>query len=221
MTTANPAGDDPTPAQGTSSELRRLVGQATERIHEIIDAAERVALQIRSDAETEAQTYLAERMLEADRLATERTATLDVLTRRLADNAEQFRNEAERMLAELDQVVEEARADVYRNGSIAAVESETRLEPVPAPKPAEPELRSVEPELPPEPEVAPAPQKVSVAAYPGTGAADEAEPDRTAEALLRATQMAVTGQDRSEIVAVLESDFPGVDAGAIADEILG
>ena len=33
--------------------------------------------------------------------------------------------------------------------------------------------------------------------------------------------MAVTGQGRDEIVAALRTDYPSVDAEAIADEILG
>ena len=102
MTMASPSADDPSPASGASSELRRSVGQATERIHEIIDAAERVAVEIRSDAEAEAERYLEERRREADRLAGERTAALDQLTKTLANSAERFKHQAEQMLADLD-----------------------------------------------------------------------------------------------------------------------
>jgi hypothetical protein len=48
--------------------LRRSVTKATERIHEIIDAAERAALAIRSDAEADAEAYLAERTREIDEI---------------------------------------------------------------------------------------------------------------------------------------------------------
>ena len=125
------------------------------------------------------------------------------------------------MLRELDQVIEEARAGVYRNGALAATEPGPTLSPVRAPEPEParpaPELRPVEPELPPEPE--PETPAVVVSAYSGD---EESEgPDRTAEALLRATQMAVTGEERDAIVAALQADFPGVDAAAITDEILG
>ncbi len=226
MTMASPSADDPSSASGASSELRRSVGQATERIHEIIDAAERVAVEIRSDAEAEAERYLEERRREADRLAGERTAALDQLTKTLANSAERFKHQAEQMLADLDRVISEARAGVYRNGALAAVETEA--EPAPEPRPAEPELRSVVPE--PEPElrpVEPEPSEPSriVSTYSGseaeTPAADADSADQTSEALLRATQMAVTGQDRAEIAAALRADFPGVDTDAIVDEILG
>lgn len=213
---ASPAED----RSAATSELRRSVGQATDRIHEIIDAAERVATEIRTDAQAEAEAYLAERRREADRLAGERTLALDDLTRTLADSAERFKREAEGMLADLDRVIAQARAGVGRDAASAApappaepVAERPPLQPAPDPVPE-----------PPAPErQAPAP--VAVAAYPGSASeraeAGEPESDRTAEALLRATQMAVTGKDRDEITAALRSDFPGVDADAVADEILG
>jgi hypothetical protein len=39
--------------------------------------------------------------------------------------------------------------------------------------------------------------------------------------MLRATQMAIAGNNREEISRVLESDFPGVDSQKVLDEILG
>jgi hypothetical protein len=202
---ADAAPEGPGGGLGASSELRRSVGAATERIHEIIDAAERVALEIRADAEREAAAYLAERRNEADRLVGERTASLDQLTRKLADNAERFKRQAEQTLGELDAVIAEARA-----GLLSGVPPAER----------EPELRPVEPG---EPAPAPEPEAALLSAYPG-GAADEPaaeSADATAEALLRATQLAVTGKGRDEVVSVLRADFPSVDAESIADEILG
>lgn len=231
MTMASPAPDDPSSPAGASSELRRSVGQATERIHEIIDAAERVAVEIRSDAEAEAERYLDQRRREADRLAADRTAALDQLTKTLANSAERFKHQAEQMLADLDRVISEARAGVYRNGALAAVEAEPEPSPeVRLPEP-EPELRSVEPDPEPAPEpelrpVEPPPSEPTriVSAYAGEEeppTADSASAaDQTSEALLRATQMAVTGKDRAEIVETLRTDFPGVNAELIADEIL-
>ena len=52
-------------------------------------------------------------------------------------------------------------------------------------------------------------------------AAAAADADTTAEALLRATQMAVTGKDRDEIARALRTDFPAIDADSILDQILG
>lgn len=214
---SHPSMGDPSPAGRASSELRRSVEQASERIHEIIDAAERVAVEIRSEAEVEAESYMAERRREADRLVAERTAALDQLSLTVADIGERFKQRADQMLSELDQVVAEARRGAYRNAPLAAVEPE------PAPRGPEPAPRESEP------------QPAVASAYPGraTGstvpegavgpaaAAAAGDADTTAEALLRATQMAVTGKDRDEIARALRTDFPAIDADSILDQILG
>ena len=64
---------------------------------------------------------------------------------------------------------------------------------------------------------------VRLAAYQGTAVdEDEAAVERRlAEAMLRATQMAIAGNTREEIARVLDADFPGVDAQQVLDEILG
>jgi hypothetical protein len=233
MTMSSPAPEDRAPRVDPSSELRRSMGQATERIHEIIDAAERVAAEIRADAEAEARSYLAERKREAELLVKDRTQALDQLTKTLADSAEGFKHQAERMLADLDRAIVEARAGVYRNGAAAAVEAEPEPEPEPEPMP-EPEPRSVFPELeyerrPVEPEPLQRQRPAAVvSSYPSRRETDAPAPapasesvDATSEALLRATQMAVTGKGRAEIAEVLHADFPGVDTDSILDEILG
>jgi hypothetical protein len=232
MTMSSPAPDDRSARVDPSSELRRSMGQATERIHEIIDAAERVAAEIRADAETEARSYLAERKREAELLAKDRTQALDQLTKTLADSAEGFKHQAERMLADLDRAIVEARAGVYRNGAAAAVEAQPEPAPIPEPEP-EPEPRSVFPELeyerrPLEPEPLQRERPTAVAPSYPRRETDPPPPepasesvDATSEALLRATQMAVTGKGRAEIAEVLHADFPGVDTDSILDEILG
>lgn len=189
---ADSSPDPPTGGLEASSELRRSMGEATERIQETIDAAERVARQVRDDAESEAQAYLEARRGEADGIVRERSEALDALSRKLADAAESFRQEAERMMGEVDVVISEARAAAQAGGG------------------AKPELRAVGSDRPP-------------IALADDAAASESggDADPTAEALLRATQMAVTGQGRDEIVAALRADYPSVDAEAIADEILG
>ena len=134
----------------------------------------------------------------------ERTAALDDLTRKLAESAERFKRQAEQMLGDLDAVIFETRAGVARN----------------SPAVPEPELRPVDPPAP-GPAAEPESPSVVLSAHPGGGEGDAAERDPTAEALLRATQMAVTGKGRDEVISVLRSDFPSVDAESIADEILG
>ena len=52
---------------------------------------------------------------------------------------------------------------------------------------------------------------------PGNNAGDDAK----AEAVVRATQMAVKGKDRAAIERTLRSDFKSVDPKPILDEILG
>ncbi|HEY8002308.1 MAG: hypothetical protein ACHQJ5_03075 [Vicinamibacteria bacterium] len=200
------------------------MSQASERIHEIIDAAERVALEIRSDAESEAAAYLAERKREADQLAeartreseravTERTAALDSLIKTLADSAEHFKRQGEVMLADLDRVIADARSGVGAERANFARDDEP-LAPVP------------EPESPQPPRPRPAP---AIVAFPGRAAAgDERDrdqapgaDDQTSEAVLRVTQLAVVGKGRKEILKELKGDFPDVDMAAIVDEILG
>jgi hypothetical protein len=274
MTMAYPPSDQP--GAGGSPDLRRSVGEATERIHEIIDAAERVASDIRTDAEAEARTYVTDRRAEADRAAQERSRALDELTRSLADTAERFKHQAERMLAELDQAIVEARAGVYRHGAVAALGDDPA--PAPAPPPPAPSLTRFEPE--PEPVRQPEPvaperdplsfeslsreprrtrkpagleplpplepqddpfelppldpgtierdrPRAAVSAYPGRDDRswrDEApapSADQTSEALLRATQLAVTGKGRDEITDILRADYPGLDTKPLLDEILG
>jgi outer membrane biosynthesis protein TonB len=232
------------PDPGAPTDFRRSVGQATDRIHEIVDAAERLAAQIRADAEAEAREYLERRKAEADALAAERDQALDELTRKLADTAEQFKHQAARMLADLDSAIVDARAGVYRRGSLASVESEpppappAALDPQHSPLPKlefeskpspEPQPAAPEPAPAPEPEPVRAerPRPAIVSAYPGRGEQPQAAPaatagaDQTSEALIRATQLAVTGKDRDEIADVLRADFPSVQTDALLDEILG
>jgi hypothetical protein len=244
MMASNPS-DQPT--TGVSSGLSRSVTEATERIHEIIDAAEKVASEIRAEAEAEAEKYLADRRREADRAVEERTESLDRLTKTLADTGEQFKHQAERMLADLDRAIADARAGVYRHGAIASLDDEPAEPPAPEPvpdppsfdsgslTPERPPLSSLGPdddpiELPPldsEPLERPRPAEAAVAAYPGRVDLPTGDPqpaaggDQSAEALLRATQLAVTGKNRDEIADVLRTDFPGVDTEPLLDEILG
>jgi hypothetical protein len=252
---------------GRPRDLKGAVGEATERIHEIIDAAERVASDIRRDAESEARAYIEERRREADRAAEERSKALDELTRSVADTAEEFKHQAEKLLSELDRAVVDARAGIYREGARAAVqedieEADEESDPEPPPIESEPfsadalppshptrkpfgleplppldapdssdELPPLDPDQierdrPEPPEQEPErPEPAAVTAYPGNSDSswEESAPadDHASEALLRATQLAVTGKARDEIADALRADFPGVDTDPLLDEILG
>ena len=66
------------------------------------------------------------------------------------------------------------------------------------------------------------PDTVALSGDPNTPAAAEAAPlaDRHDEALIRATQLAVQGTERGEIVATLRREFARADPEAIVAEIL-
>lgn len=249
----------PTSGVGASSELKRSVSQATERISEIITAAEQVAVEIRTDAETQARDYIAAQQREIDRVISERSAALERMTETLVENAERFRRQAEHMLNSLDEIIDEGRQALESDRS--AIDRPTdipALELAPTPV-AQPDFRPepgftpvAEPEPAPEPEPEPVAEvaiedevadieseaeaeveaveadeaeepAVRLTAYQGTATDEDEAPssDDSAEAMLRATQMAIAGNTREEISRVLEADFPGVDSDQVLNEILG
>jgi hypothetical protein len=281
MTMQSPSPSiEPAPGVGASSELKRSVSQATERISEIITAAEQVALDIRTDAENQARDYVAHQQREIDRLVSERGQSLDRMTETLAESAERFRRQAEQMLRSLDEIIEEARSAMAEDRSALSEPAELpELELAPAPV-AQPEFspepgfalsrpaveEEVEDEIAAEVEdeiveeiaaeveeeiedeiveeiAAEVEEEIAeeAAAEDGAVEAESEEPpvrlsayqgttteepdaeraDDSAEAMLRATQMAIAGNTREEITRVLESDFAGVDAKSVIDEILG
>jgi hypothetical protein len=248
MSTQSPSPSfQPSPGVGASTDLKRSVTQATERISEIITAAEQVALDIRTDAETQARNYVAAQQREIDRVVGERSSALDRMTETLIESAERFRRQAEAMLTNLDTVIDEARQALDADRAAVGQSSdipELELAPTPVATPEfrpEPGFtpmpeRASEPDTEPEPEPAvaeatpdepaddSADEPVRLAAYQGTSVTDEedaATSDDSAEAMLRATQMAIAGNTREEIARVLESDFPGVDSQQVLNEILG
>jgi hypothetical protein len=265
---------EPTPGVGASTELKRSVSEATERISEIITAAEQVALDIRTDAETQARNYVAAQQREIDRVVNERSGALDRMTETLVESAERFRRQAEQMLNSLEVVIDEARQALDSDRSAIARPAdipELELAPTPVAQPAfRPEpgftpmpARAADPEPEPEPEAEAEAEieeideleeevaeieaeaeaeveaedeaeaeaeaetsdepAVRLAAYQGTAVDEDEAPssDDSAEAMLRATQMAIAGNTREEIARVLEADFPGVDSNQVLNEILG
>jgi hypothetical protein len=216
-----------------SADLRRSVTQATERIHEIIDAAERVGLEIRREAEADAEAYMAQKKREADQLAEaaaraaeraagDRTRALDLLIGSLADSAERFRDQTEEVLEGLDRAIATARAEVDASLAMSRVRDQ----------PATPLADAGEPRVPQPPgarrsplgeysgraseEIAPAdPEPAERQPLAGVGNGDQAS-----HALIRATHLAVTGKDRDQIDEILRAEFPGLDPGSLLDAIL-
>jgi len=148
-----------------------------ERVQEIVDSAERVAEEIRAEAEASAASYLRERRREADRLVEEGTRELAERTRVLSERAERLWRETTELAGEFRQAA-------------TSLQDEARAQP------AAPEAAA--PEAPPEP----GRRRVS------------------GDAVLRATQLAVAGRDRDEIVAAIASEFALDDPGALVEEVL-
>jgi hypothetical protein len=176
----------------TRADLRRLLSGVAERVDEAIAAAERSAEDIRRRAEAE-----------AERLVAERRRQLEIVE---ADRSRRFQEALEALRSGIDAVDREsARAVRAAEDAIHRAE-QPPVEPAQAPRPAD----------------TPLPPPV---AYPGRpreapeGASEGAE-SRTSM-LIRATQLAVQGHERSEIEETLESEFGAADVGQIVDEVLG
>jgi vacuolar-type H+-ATPase subunit H len=172
-------------------QSRTPAREAAERIEAIVEAAERAAGSVIDDAEERARRCLVEAEVEADRLVSDRLASLSELSGDLLTEAEATRRQAESLIAAL----EEARAEL-------GVDSGQEPEPAESPRRVRSHLTAVaEPEeLEPEPE-------------PSRGT--------PAGARLLATQMAVSGNSREEIELRLRNGFEIEDTTSILDAILG
>jgi vacuolar-type H+-ATPase subunit H len=80
-----------------------LATSTAERIGAIVEAAERAAVAVIDDAETQARQHLDEAQAEADRLVAERFASLASLTDSLLAQAESIKAESERLVARLEE----------------------------------------------------------------------------------------------------------------------
>jgi hypothetical protein len=181
------------------SELRRSVSEATARIEEIIDTAERVAEGIRAEAEAEARRHVAEREREVDRLAEERARELAELAGLLTERARYVLEQVQGLAHALERT-----AAAIRAGGVPAASAEEAPEGG-ADEPRPPDERHEGAEAQPQPARPTSP--------PQRGGADEP--------LLRAIQMAVAGSERAEIERTLHRDFGVDEPGAIVDQILG
>lgn len=181
------------------SELRRSVSEATARIEEIIDTAERVAEGIRAEAEAEARRHVAEREREVDRMAEERARELGELAGLLTERARYVFEQVQGLASALERT-----AAAIRAGGVPAASAEEAPEGG-ADQPPPPDER---------PDTAEAhPQPARPASPPQRGGPDEP--------LLRAIQMAVAGSERAEIERTLRRDFGVDEPGAMVDQILG
>ncbi len=223
--------------QERSSPLRKSVSEATRKIEGIIDAAEAAAAAIRDEAAVEAASHREEQLAELEaELDTRRAAH----QRHLEETARELGELVGPLVAWVDELREATNQAVGRLRAIATSLTEDGAnEHVTQPdrqsgeasgqRPAEDpgsEPPASEPQRE-EPQAGSGPQPV---AYPGRApkAADSesAEPaeggaGNKAEALLLATQLAVSGVPRPDIKAELEASFGLEDATSMLDELLG
>jgi hypothetical protein len=176
-----------------------IATSTAERLAAIVEAAERAAVTVIDDAEAQARHRLEQAEVEADRLVTDRLASLADLTDSLVAQAAAIRDHSKQLLASLA----EAKRRIAAEGGveIAAVEA-------PAGPAGAPHLSAVEP------------VEESAAAMP-TELRPGGEEGSAAGARLLATQMAVSGSSREEIEARLRNGFEIEDTASILDAILG
>lgn len=178
--------------------LRRdsLETTTSERLAEIVAAAERAASKVIDDAEAEARRYLDDARAEADDVLAGQIAALVETANALIADAEAIRQRSERLLRGLERTRTELESAVGGDPAEPAVEAEARgshlsaVAPVPDSDPFPPAERHPARESP-------------------------------AGARLLATQMAVSGSSREEIASRLRNGFEIDDTEAILDAILG
>ena len=175
----------PTVDDGPRPGLGQVVANVGDRIQEILDTAERVAGEIRAEAEAAAADYLFEQRQAADRIVEERMDDLAAVTQSLSTRAMGVEREATALIAEL----EEARrrlAQFAGPGQSPPADGIT-LQPAPRSMPA------------------------------SDGGAGSRLPE---QAVLRATQMAVAGSERTDIERMLRDEFGIEDAESVVEGLL-
>lgn len=190
------------PAPDERAPLHDSVSSATQRIQQIIEAAEKAAAGIIADAEAQARLYLDQSRRGADRMGDERAQAISDVTDSLIDRAEAVKRQSDDLIVALQQAGAQIDERVRER-----VSPMPESEPAPAPSPP-PRLRPVAaPPVPPEAEP-------RVTAHPSVTAP-------SVGARLIATQMVVAGSSRVEIEDRLRSEFGIQEAGPMLDAILG
>lgn len=170
-----------------------LEASTSERLAEIVAAAEQAAAKVIDDAEAEGQRYISDAQDEADRIVAERLGSLASMTDSLVAQAETIRQQSEHLLESLAQARAELQGDPAQAPLAAQSSRGSHLSAVAAVSESEEES-------------APSPN---------------GERQSQAGARLLATQMAVSGSSREEIASRLRNGFEIEDTDAILDAILG
>jgi hypothetical protein len=185
------AADDPPDAAPLREGLHRALLEVGERVDEIIAGAERAAEDVRRRAQADADRYLAERRRRADTLEAERNRRFQEALEALQSGVARIEDESERVVRSVEETIR--RAD-------------------------QPESE------PPEETPAVAPAGPAPVAYPGRGRSEpdvDENADPRVSMLIRATQLAVQGHERAEIEQTLETEFAGIDAEQVVNQVLG
>jgi hypothetical protein len=182
-------------AVGAPAGIGDVVTNVGSRIQEILDTAERVASEIRAEAEASSSDYLNERRREADRVVEDRVREFGTMVQSLSLRIESLQREA----GALVDALEEARRSLGGLEPSQVSAASTQVPPAP-PAPQYPP--------PPAPDHSPLP------------ADDDAGAGIPERAILRATQMAVAGTERTEIERMLRTEFDVKDPVAVVDEML-
>ncbi len=102
--------------QMPSPNVRQTMQEMTDQMQTVIEAAERAADAIRSDAEEQARRHLAEAQRKADRLTAERVGLISELTDDLIRHAANVRDHSERMVRALEDAINSVTDKLERPG---------------------------------------------------------------------------------------------------------
>lgn len=206
-------------AEPSTPALRASTAQMTERLQTVLEAAERAAEAIRYDAEEQARRHLAGAQQRADGLTAERVRLISQLTDELIGHASVVRHHSAQMVGALEQAITavSGRLDEVKGGRALTLDPSSQGS-IGGGQPAEgttfrygPGSAGGTPRQPQADVVAEA------SARPAPGPPPSPPP---AAALLRATQLAVSGASRDSIAEALRTEF-GIDPTPVLAQVLG
>lgn len=215
-------GNESRTGEAAPGGLRDSISTAAQRIDEVVEAAERVAIELRDDARREADQYLEERREEADRLVSERASALSSLSDSLVRQVDDLGGQSRALASRIDGIAQEIRDVLQANVEVGGERppgAPASLAEGPASSGAPPAARDTATESSPAGEqpsgVPPMEEHLEEEVVEGH------EAPSSDEALLRATQMAIAGRSRGDIAEQLRSEFGLQDPTAVLDQVLG
>ena len=211
------------PSQPPQAQYPGVAGAqaASEQIDRLLTTAERVAAEVRANAQTHAQRELEEARRHIDAMTRERVAMLSELTEAMIEHATVVATQCESLLRRLEATMRHlggtpAPAAPPPPAQVAPAASTpypgAHAAPAPAaqadyvPEPARPQYASPSPSPPP---AQPPPQPAAPPPQPTSPAAPAQAPVHPApeDAYFRATRLALEGHDRAAIGERLRAEF--------------